>query len=121
MKILQVLVLVLVLFFTLNKTNGQDKIEPLVLVSGTVKFNKKFAESAYVQFTDEKNFVYSTKAINGKYKLQLSVGKYNVFATGGTNRCNFVGCSPEFYKNNFLITKKRKIKFDIVVDYVGEG
>jgi hypothetical protein len=105
-----------------NFSTTPKKTDTLFILSGKVKFKEKLVSDAYVQLRDEKGIVYSTKSDEtGKYKLELPTGNYYVFANGGPKSCNFVGCTPEFYKKDFLINKKRKVNLNIILDYVGEG
>jgi hypothetical protein len=121
MKILQILVLILIVSLSVSLVIGQEKVVSSVSLSGIVRIEGKPVKEVQIQLTDEKGLKYSTITNEkGKYKLNVPIGKYRIYAVETLNKCNFVGCAGEFSKEDFWITKKRKIKFDISL-YFGEG
>jgi hypothetical protein len=118
MKVLQILVLTFLLSFNLTNAFGQKTTNNSAILSGTVKLEKKLLEGAVIILRDEKGLEYSTKTDEkGKYEMSLPFGKYFIYSTVNSE----CWMCAEFYKKDFSISKKGKIKLNIILIFNGEG
>ena len=90
----------------------------VIIASGKKDIPNPVAKRAFVHFKGAENNKYSIYTDDdGKYKIDLVPGKYEVYAALDP-KC--VYCI-EYFNNEFVVPEDGAVNLDIVLRFIGEG
>jgi Carboxypeptidase regulatory-like domain len=102
------------------QVDSRQIVSGMILMEKTVGKGLETIEGAVITFTAEAGEYFTATATadaEGMYEISLPEGKYSVYATANKD----CWMCAEYYNKGFVVDRKRKVKLDAVLVFMGEG